>query len=166
MTKSPLRLVAAFSIFVVITGCGGGTDFESASNNNSQTNNESDDSKSNDDVATERHDAASADDKKSAADFSTPKKTVETFFIAASKSDSEILSQCFADTAESEFKRIKDKEVPAEGLQELAALVEGAEIGDSIVQENNDALVRVKFKGRDEEISLVDTDDGWKIVGF
>ncbi len=84
---------------------------------------------------------------------------------AAHALDEEVLSKCFADDAEEEFAKLKNKESSEDDRKELAAFVGDAEVGDE-TKADKEATVHVRFKGRDEEINLVDTDEGWKIVGF
>lgn len=97
--------------------------------------------------------------------FAQPEIAVETFFRAAATADIELLSRCFAPNCEEEFNVLREKTATEEHLKELADLVAGATIGKAEVV-NEAAYVPVKFSDRDEEIELVRTDSGWKIVGF
>ena len=100
-------------------------------------------------------------------DFSTPASAVETFIAAGVARDLDLLSQVFSSDAPAEFDFLRNKTASNEELDGLAAFVEGAEItGVRISNDQTAAVVAVKFRSRDEEISLIKTVDGWKIVDF
>jgi len=102
---------------------------------------------------------------KSKGDFSSPKAAVYTFIAAGANRDAEMLSQCFDSESPGEFRKFREKTASQKDLDGLAEFVSGAQITD--VKESGDrAVVSVKFKARDEEISLKKSAGGWKILDF
>ena len=102
---------------------------------------------------------------KSKGDFSSPKAGVNTFISAGTNRDAEMLSQCFDAESPGEFRKYREKTASQKDLDGLAEFVNGAQITD--VKESGDrAVVSVKFKARNEEISMKKSAGGWKILDF
>lgn len=102
---------------------------------------------------------------KSKGDFSSPKAAVYTFIAAGTNRDAEMLSQCFDAESPGEFRKYREKTASQKDLDGLAEFVNGAQITDA--KESGDrAVVSVKFKARNEEISMKKSAGGWKILDF
>jgi len=102
---------------------------------------------------------------KSKGDFSSPKAAVYTFIAAGTNRDAEMLSQCFDPEGPGEFRKYREKTASQKDLDGLAEFVNGAQITDA--KESGDrAVVSVKFKARNEEISMKKSAGGWKILDF
>ena len=102
---------------------------------------------------------------KAKGDFSTPKGAVETFILAGTNRDADLLSQCFHPDSPGEFRKFREKSMSAKDLDETATFVRGAEVTD--VRETGDrAVVKVTFKQRNEEISMKKSGADWKILDF
>ena len=102
---------------------------------------------------------------KSKGDFTSPKAAVYTFIAAGTNRDAEMLSQCFDAESPGEFRKYREKTASQKDLDGLADFVNGAQITD--VKESGDrAVVSVKFKARNEEISMKKSAAGWKILDF
>lgn len=98
-------------------------------------------------------------------DFSTPKAAVQTFIKASTSRDKELLSQCFDAGSPGEFRRYREKTASAKDLDELAEFASGAEV-DEATESGDSAMVKVKFKSRDEEIKMKRSDGKWRILDF
>jgi hypothetical protein len=102
---------------------------------------------------------------KSKGDFSSPKAAVYTFIAAGTNRDAEMLSQCFDAESPGEFRKLREKTASQKDLDGLAEFVNGAQITEA--KESGDrAVVGVKFKARNEEISMKKSAAGWKILDF
>lgn len=100
------------------------------------------------------------------ADFSSPTAAVETMIAAAVAKDIDVLAQCFSEDAAGEFGAVREKKASDEDLLEFAEFMSGGTVtGEEISADGATATVAAKL-GRDEEISLKKTDDGWKVVDF
>lgn len=100
-------------------------------------------------------------------DFSTPAGTVEVFILACVGKDADLLSRCFSENAEGEFKPIVVKTASDEDLEELKAMFEGASVGETTMgADGATASVKVNLAEGNENIKLVREGDVWKIVGF
>lgn len=131
--------------------------------NYSNTNNTNTPKNSN--TTSNTNNANKPDSTTTKADFSTPKTAVETFINAASNRDANLLSRCFDAESAGEFRKFREKTASQKDLDELAEFAQGAKVTD--VEESGDAAeVNVKFKARDEQITMRRGADGWKIVDF
>jgi hypothetical protein len=100
-------------------------------------------------------------------DFSTPAGTVEVFILACIAKDADLLSRCFSENAEGEFKPIVVKTASDEDLEELKAMFEGASVGETTMSPDGaTASVKVNLAEGDEKIKLAREGDVWKIIGF
>jgi hypothetical protein len=74
-------------------------------------------------------------------------------------------SQCFDAESPGEFRKYREKTASQKDLDGLAEFVSGAQVTD--VKESGDrALVSVKFKARNEEITMKKSAGSWKILDF
>lgn len=103
--------------------------------------------------------------EKAKGDFSTPKAAVETFIMAGTKRDADLLSRCFDASSAGEFRKYRDKTASQKEMDEMAEFVQDAQVTDS-KETGDNAIVSVKFKKRNEEITMKKSADGWKIVDF
>jgi len=108
---------------------------------------------------------SNSSDTKSKGDFSTPKAAVETFIMAAQNKDLDLLSKCFDVGSPGEFRPFREKTATQKELDSISEFAQGATVTD-VKESGNNAVVMVKFKKRDEEISMKKTADGWKILDF
>lgn len=144
-------LVSCSLALLLLTGCNSSSNNSNASNSTSNSNN-----------ATSSNTSVAA---KAKGDFSTPKAAVETFIAAATSRDADLLSQCFDASGPNEFRKLREKTASQKDLDGLATFAQGAQVLDT--KEKGDlARVSVKFKERDEEITMKKSADGWKIVDF
>ncbi|GEM_PF-2758797 len=139
-------LLSCGFILLIALGC-----YNSNTNNTSNSNNKNGSDK--------------PDIPKSKGDFSTPKAAVETFIAAAENKDLDLLSKCFDVESPGEFRRYREKTATQKDLDSLANFAQGATVKD-VEERGNSAMVRVKFKQRDEEIEMKKSSDGWKILDF
>ena len=102
----------------------------------------------------------------STQDFSTPKSAVETFILASTQMDKNVLSECFSDHSPGEWDEIRNKTVSKKDLKELKEFVQGAEITNIEMEGENQAIVFVKFTTRDEKIHTVKENGRWFISDF
>jgi hypothetical protein len=138
-------VLALICLGFMVLGCNFGN-----SNNNNNSNNANNDNSS---------------ASNSSGDFSTPKAAVQTFIKAGSNRDKELLSQCFDSGGPGEFRRYREKTASQKDLDGLAEFVQGAEVGEAS-ESGDSAMVKVKFKQRDEEIKMKRTDGKWRILDF
>lgn len=103
--------------------------------------------------------------EKAKGDFSTPRATVETFIMAGTNRDADLLSRCFDASSPGEFRKYRDKTASQKEMDEMAEFVQHAQVTDS-KESGDNAIVSVKFKKRNEEITMKKSADGWKIVDF
>lgn len=102
-----------------------------------------------------------------ASPFATPQAVVETFIRAGVERDAETLSKCFALNSAGEFRKIREKQMTKAELDDLASFVEGASVNGAQMGAGDErAIVAVRFRSRDERITVTKTPDGWKIVDF
>lgn len=103
--------------------------------------------------------------EKAKGDFSTPKAAVETFIKAGTNRDADLLSRCFDASSPGEFRKYRDKTASQKEMDEMAEFVQDAQVTD-VNETGDNAKVSVKFKKRNEEITMKKSADGWKIVDF
>lgn len=108
---------------------------------------------------------AYANRAKPKGDFSTPKAAVETFIMAGTNRDANLLSQCFHPESPGEFRKLREKTSSAKDLDEMANFVRGARIVD-VKEKGDSAVVSVVFRERSEEISMKKSEGDWKILDF
>lgn len=100
-------------------------------------------------------------------DFSTPAGTVEIFILACIDKNEDLLSRCFSENAEGEFKPVVLKTASDEDLEELKAMFEGASAGETAMDaDGTTASVEVNLADGKETIKLAREGDVWKIIGF
>lgn len=111
-------------------------------------------------------------------DFTTPDGVVKTFIKAGTEKDKDLLSECFIEDSYREWKKIKDKSITDQELDDLKDFVEGAKVTGVKLDKTRrfrrrrgakrgaNAVVSVKFKSRDEEIHVQEVDHRWYIVDF
>lgn len=102
----------------------------------------------------------------STRDFSSPKSVVETFIKASAKMDKDVLSECFSKFAPSEWDAFRNKTVSKSDLKELKDFVTDATITKTEIKNDNEAVVFVTFKSRDEQIHTVREGGRWFISDF
>ena len=98
-------------------------------------------------------------------DLSSPRATVQTFINAAKEKDEIALSYCFSKEAEREFHKEINLKLSYADLEEYSEMADGAEV-ISIEEHGEQAVVEVKFKNRDERISLIKNGSHWLIANF
>lgn len=97
--------------------------------------------------------------------FGSPRATMESFIRSAEKKVPELMAACIAESASAEFSRLRKGELSDSEFADMCDFFTGAEVV-SVEEEGDEAVVSVKTKRRDEEISLVKEADGWKIADF
>ena len=109
----------------------------------------------------------SADKPSSSDRFSTPAQAVQTLVTAAQAADAGLLGSCFAKDAPGEFQVFRAGTATAKQIDEFKEFVQEAKVGEEKIDESGQkAVVQVQFKRRAEELNLVKTAEGWKVLDF
>lgn len=103
---------------------------------------------------------------KAGPDLSTPQAAAKAFIRAAQSKDIERLSQCLAANAEEELQKLRTKTANARELDEIAAMFQGARVGETRVTSERTATVRVRGPRVDESLQMAREGGAWKLVGF
>lgn len=86
---------------------------------------------------------------------------------AAQAADADLLGSCFAKDAPGEFQVFRAGTATAKQIDEFKEFVQEAKVGEEKIDESGQkAVVQVQFKGRAEELNLVKTAEGWKVLDF
>ncbi|MEE3370376.1 MAG: hypothetical protein VX346_13645 [Planctomycetota bacterium] len=107
-------------------------------------------------------------DKPSSSDrFATPAQAVETMLAAAQAGNASLLGSCFANDAPGEFQVFRSGTATSKQIDEFKEFVQEATVGEETIDESGQkAVVQVQFKRRAEELNLVKTTEGWKVLDF
>ena len=99
--------------------------------------------------------------------FATPTKAVSTMLTAAQAGDAVLLGSCFAEDAPKEFQAFRSGEATAKQIDEFKEFAQDATVGEETIDATKQtATVKVQFKRRAEELRLVKTEAGWKVLDF
>ena len=98
--------------------------------------------------------------------FSSPKAVVETFIKAAGKKKKKVLSSCFSERSPGEWDEIRNETLSKSDLNGLKKFVSGAVVSKVEMKGENDAIVFVTFKTREEKIHTVKEGNRWLIMDF
>ena len=99
--------------------------------------------------------------------FATPRQAVRTMLAAAQAGDASLLGTCFAEEAPGEFQVFRSGKATSKQIDEFKDFVQEAQVGEEKIDESKQkAVVQVEFKRRAEELNLVKTTAGWKVVDF
>ncbi|MDG1332333.1 MAG: hypothetical protein P8P74_08375 [Crocinitomicaceae bacterium] len=101
-----------------------------------------------------------------AQDFSSPKALIETFIKASTKKKKKVLSSCFSNKSPGEWDAIRNKTISKDDLNELKEFVSGATVSKVEMKSEEQAVVFVTFKTREEEIMTVKEGNRWFILDF
>ena len=112
--------------------------------------------------------AESPADKPSSPDhFSSPAKAVQTMVAAAQAGDADLLGSCFAKDAPGEFQAFRAGTATAKQIDEFKEFAQEAKVGEAKLDASGKkAVVQVQFKRRAEELNVVKTEEGWKVLDF
>ena len=107
-------------------------------------------------------------DKPSSSDhFSTPAQAVQTMVAAAQAGDADLLGSCFAKDAPGEFQAFRAGTATAKQIDEFKEFAQEAKVGEAKLDASGKkAVVQVQFKRRAEELNVVKTEEGWKVLDF
>ena len=99
--------------------------------------------------------------------FATPRQAVRTMLAAPQAGDASLLGTCFAEEAPGEFQVFRSGKATSKQIDEFKDFVQEAQVGEEKIDESKQkAVVQVEFKRRAEELNLVKTTAGWKVVVF
>ena len=99
--------------------------------------------------------------------FSTPVQAVQTMVAAAQAGDADLLGSCFAKDAPGEFQAFRAGTATAKQIDEFKEFAQEAKVGEEKLDASGKkAVVQVQFKRRAEELNVVKTEEGWKVLDF